>query len=167
MSCGCVKTDAIKVSKKKFNTYEDCGDYLIGFTFNGVSFKIDKEDFNSIKNFCWAETKLNYIYTNINKRKVYLHRLITNAPDGMVVDHINHDTTDNRKCNLRVCTHQENTRNKASSGVSKRCDTNRWEAYVFMANKKIHLGYFATKEEALMARKNGEKKYYKEFAYNA
>ena len=85
----------------------------------------------------------------------------------MVVDHINHDTTDNRKCNLRVCTQQENTRNRASSGVSKRCDTNRWEAYVFMANKKIHLGYFATKEEALMARKNGEKKYYKEFAYNA
>lgn len=166
-SCGCAKADSIKVSKKKFNTYEDCGDYLIGFTSNGVSFKIDKEDFNSIKNFCWGENELNYIYTNINKRKVYLHRLITNAPDGMVVDHINHDTTDNRKCNLRVCTQQENTRNRASSGVSKRCDTNRWEAYVFMANKKIHLGYFATKEEALMARKNGEKKYYKEFAYNA
>ena len=167
VSCGCAKIDSIKVSKKKFNNYEDCGDYLIGFTSNGVSFKIDKEDFNSIKNFCWAESKLNYIYTNINKRTVYLHRLITNAPDGMVVDHINHDTTDNRKCNLRVCTQQENTRNRASSGVSKRCDTNRWEAYVFMANKKMHLGYFATKEEALMARKNGEKKYYKEFAYNA
>lgn len=166
-SCGCAKDEAIKVSKKKYNVYKDCGDYLIGFTFSGVAFKIDKDVYDTVKDFCWGNTKLNYIYTNINKRKVYLHRFIMSPTDNMVVDHINHDTTDNRKCNLRVCTQQENTRNKVSKGVPKRCDTNRWEAYVFMNNKKIHLGYFATKEEALDARKDGEKKYYKEFAYNA
>lgn len=167
ISCGCAKNEAIKVSKKKYNTYKDCGDYLTGFTFKGVTFKIDKDVYNTIKDFCWCNTELNYIYTNINKRKVYLHRFIMSPTDDMVVDHINHDTTDTRKCNLRVCTQQENTRNKVSEGVSKRCDTNRWEAYVFINNKKIHLGYFDTKEEALDARKDGEKKYYKEFAYNA
>lgn len=166
-SCGCAKDEAIKVSKKKYNVYKDCGDYLIGFTFSGVTFKIDKDVYDTVKDFCWGNTKLNYIYTNINKRRVYLHRFIMSPTDNMVVDHINHDTTDNRKCNLRVCTQQENTRNKSSEGVSKRYDTNRWEAYVFMKNKKIHLGYYATKEEALKARKDGEKKYYKEFAYNA
>lgn len=166
-SCGCAKDEAIKVSKKKYNVYKDCGDYLIGFTFSGVAFKIDKDVYDTVKDFCWHSTELNYICTNINKRKVYLHRFIMSPTDNMVIDHINHDTTDNRKCNLRVCTQQENTRNKSSEGVSKRYDTNRWEAYVFMNNKKIHLGYYATKEEALDARKDGEKKYYKEFAYNA
>ena len=134
----------------------------------GNSFWIDTEDLEKIKSYYFSlHGNDGYFSAVIKGKRVYLHRFIMNAPKGMVVDHINHLREDNRKCNLRVCTQQENTRNRASSGVSKRCDTNRWEAYVFMANKKIHLGYFATKEEALMARKNGEKKYYKEFAYNA
>jgi hypothetical protein len=43
---------------------------------------------------------------------ILMHRLITKAPPGMVVDHINHDGLDNRRCNLQVCTHQENMWNQ-------------------------------------------------------
>ena len=47
------------------------------------------------------------------KRKIYLHRYIVgNVPSGKVVDHINHDTSDNRRSNLRVCTPSLNLRNK-------------------------------------------------------
>lgn len=45
------------------------------------------------------------------RQDVYLHRLLTKAPPGMVVDHINGDTLDNTSENLRVVTHAENRQN--------------------------------------------------------
>jgi hypothetical protein len=51
-----------------------------------------------------------------------MHRLITNAPKGMVVDHWNHDGLDNRDENLTVCSHSLNHRNKR---VSIRSSTGR------------------------------------------
>lgn len=42
---------------------------------------------------------------------IFLHRLITQCPDGFEVDHQNHDGLDNRRANLRVGTHAENMRN--------------------------------------------------------
>lgn len=41
-----------------------------------------------------------------------LHRWILNCPKGLQVDHINHNTLDNRKCNLKICTQLENANNK-------------------------------------------------------
>lgn len=56
----------------------------------------------------------------INGVKTYLHRAIMNAPDYLVVDHINGNTVDNRKENLRLCTNIENTKNlrKQSNGYT-------------------------------------------------
>lgn len=45
----------------------------------------------------------------------YMHRLITGAPKGKDVDHVNHDTLDNRRANLRVGTHFENMQNSRAS----------------------------------------------------
>jgi hypothetical protein len=57
-----------------------------------------------------------YVYRNIlvdGKRTLEaLHRFVTNAPKGMVVDHLHHNTLDNRKASLKVCTHGENMRNR-------------------------------------------------------
>ncbi len=51
---------------------------------------------------------------NGQKILVRFHRLILNAPLGSVVDHINGDTLDNRRANLRICTHSKNMMNKGS-----------------------------------------------------
>ena len=103
-----------------------------------------------------------------HKRIGFLSRLIMNAPFGMVVDHINHDTLDNRRCNMRVCTHSENCRNRMKNAQSKgrfKCvgyhhakkynqnasEAKPWRAYTTVHGKRIWLGYHATEEAAAAA----------------
>lgn len=108
-----------------------------------------------------------YFYARANPEKIHIHRLITQCPKGLVVDHINRDTLDNRKNNLRVCTIQENLRNQKRSnnktgytGVTVHKQTGKYTAQIKVNYKKIHLGLFDTIKEALSARKKAELKYY-------
>lgn len=51
-------------------------------------------------------------YVGLDNKQGYLHRLLAGTPKGMWTDHINGNTLDNRKENLRICTPQENARNR-------------------------------------------------------
>ena len=105
-----------------------------------------------------------------NRKTLILHRVIMeNPPRGMVVDHINGDTLDNRRCNLRVTTHQENMRNilprkRSKTGVcgvflyKKRTD--KFIARIPVNGKNLHLGVFETIEDAAKARADAEIKYW-------
>ena len=107
-------------------------------------------------------------------KPVYLHRLLAHAPDGMQVDHINMNTLDNRKANLRLCTQSENRRNlkkqngKFTSqykGVKKaHTPGNHWEANICVNRKHIYLGSFDTEEQAHAAYCTAAKRYHGEFA---
>jgi hypothetical protein len=98
-----------------------------------------------------------------------LHRQLLGEPDAQV-DHINHDTLDDRMANLRPCTPAENSRNRrfnknntsGHAGVTRHKE--KWQAQIKLYYKSIFLGLFATKEEAIAARKAGEAKYFGEFA---
>ena len=95
-------------------------------------------------------------------RFIFLHRLILEV-DGLPVasvgevDHSNRDTLDNRRSNLRLVTHAGNQRNTAPRGElgekGVRRQWNRWQAYMALNGRYIHLGMFATREEARAARK--------------
>ena len=52
-------------------------------------------------------------------RKIYMHREITGAPDGMEVDHWDWDGLNNTRANLRVCTHTENLRHRRIPGQAR------------------------------------------------
>lgn len=97
-----------------------------------------------------------------------VHRFITNAKDGDIVDHINRNKKDNRLCNLRITDKSENafnsklrTTNKSGRcGVRFRNDTQRWSAEIKKDYRKISLGCYATKEEAIKAREAAEERIY-------
>ena len=81
---------------------------------------IDIEDSEKVKDFKWYIDKNEYIVSKCKKtghKGLYLHRFIMNCPEDMVVDHINHNTLDNRKSNLRICTQHENTFNKKENYI--------------------------------------------------
>lgn len=113
-----------------------------------------------------------YALTNINGKTVYLHRLITNAPKGTVVDHINGDTLDNRKENLRVCSTKENIRNQTLHkdkwqkyrGVDYVKSRSKYRARICLDRKEIHLGLFETAEEAAEVYKTYAKKLFGKFS---
>lgn len=91
----------------------------------------------------------------------------------MVIDHINGDTLDNRRSNLRECTNTENCRNRADNYNNKsgykgvfwytHCKTPKWVANITVDRKKIHLGYFENIEDAIEARRKAEEKYFGEY----
>lgn len=96
-------------------------------------------------------------------------------PKGYILDHINGDKLDNRLCNLRACTQNENIWNTRLSkvgnagyrGVHKREKIQPYRPYVAricVRNKSIALGSFADPKEAALAYNEAAKKYHGEFA---
>ena len=93
-------------------------------------------------------------------KRLSLHRFLMNLDqnDKRVVDHINGDTTDNRRDNLRICTVTENVHNSKTKstnktgipGVSKR--NNVYD----VAIQQQHIGVAKTLEEAAVIRYKAE-----------
>lgn len=83
-----------------------------------------------------------------------LHRWIVSCPKDKVVDHINRNTLDNRKCNLRICTQRENNCNKRNNTkhIGVRKINNRYYARAVVNGKEISLGGYASLDEAIIAR---------------
>ncbi len=98
----------------------------------------------------------------------YLHRVIMQPGPGLVVDHINGDKLDNRRCNLRVCTQAENMLNrKANTGrVHKGLYwyANRWIAKLCVNGITHHIGRFKTIDEAKAAYTDACRRLHGEFA---
>ena len=145
------------------NLYYDCNDGISVevVSTNGFHFFIDKEDEERVKQFKWCVcTDQKGNQTVISTSRKTLHRMLLNDPIGYEVDHIDLDRLNNRKRNLRVCTHQQNQmnqplqRNNTSgvSGVSFYPARNKYRGRIKISGKDIHLGYYDTIDEAIMAR---------------
>ncbi len=100
-----------------------------------------------------------------------MHRLLTNAPEGLEVDHINGDTLDNRKSNIRVCNHKENMRNTVSrggtssyKGVSWDQETNKWKVQIANYGKKIYGGVWKCEVSAAEAYDRLAREHHGEYA---
>lgn len=115
--------------------------------------------------------KTPYAAITLKKKSYQLHRLIMRPPKHMTVDHINGDTLDNRRCNLRVCTPSQNMMNRKLNANNKfgfkgvhyqKCG-GKYRARISVDGKRISLGMYSTPEEAGEAYNIASKKYHKEF----
>lgn len=89
-----------------------------------------------------------------------LHRLIADAVKGVDVDHINHNTLDNRKSNLRLVCRSENAQNRVRPGANNRTgvigvhwepDRHKYRAELTIKGRKVRIGRFDSLEEARSA----------------
>lgn len=153
--------------------------YEIPLTGGGVVL-VDPADFNTYGKNKWQRHSSGYAarVTTVKGVKTFvtLHRLIMNAPKGAQVDHIDGDTFNNRRSNLRICTPSQNMMNRAPTkgtrsaykGITyvneKFSRKNRWMASIRSGGIKKTIGYYATEIEAAKAYDSAARIYHGEFA---
>jgi len=125
---------------------------------------VDESDFEHLSKFKWfaVECHINKFYAarKENKKNLYMHREILGLEGKQVhCDHINGDSLDNRRTNIRACTPSENGRNRTLpsnntsgfKGVSHYKNFGKWGARIKIYGKPKHLGIFDDPEKAAKA----------------
>lgn len=113
-----------------------------------------------------------YMIIGLACKNYLAHRIVWEMhngpiPEGMEIDHINHNRIDNRIENLRIVTKQCNLRNQSIrvnntsgvTGVSWDKSVGKWHSQIKVASKSISLGVFVDFNDAVAARKEAERKY--------
>jgi len=149
---------------------------------NGHKAIVDIEDLPGLSKLRWFAGKRGNTYyaaTSENNetlgKKIYMHhKVMGRSPAGMEIDHINGNGLDNRKENLRFCTHQQNLQARrkknpnASSqykGVHWSKDKKRWRTIIRRIDgKREHLGYFNSELDAAKAYDKAALEMFGEFA---
>lgn len=140
---------------------------------------VDDEDFEYLNQWRWCirwskNTQSYYAMRTEYKpfqKTIYMHRVIVNTPKGLECDHINHDTLDNQKHNLRNITHSQNMMNRRTQsnnklgvkGVFKYGSVFR--AQVRKDGKIVFDKTFTALGDAIVAHDDAIKKYHGEFTY--
>lgn len=155
----------------------------------GMVALVDDEDFIRVMQHKWYAAKRGSRHHTIfygarltkDREFVYLHRFILEAKAGQLVDHASGNGLDDQRENLRFASRQENVRNRhytaAKSGArgvvfepicSEGYPRNKpWRAYIDAGPKRTYLGWFETREEAVLTRRRAAAVAFKQFAGTA
>ena len=138
---------------------------------------VDDDMFDYLNQWKWMLNAQGYAIRNLLLKEgegiIRMHRVINNTPEDLQTDHINRNKLDNRRCNLRSVTNRENAFNVSTrknslsghKGITWHKKAKKWETYIQVFDKKIHLGVFINIESAIKVREEAERKYFGEFAY--
>lgn len=143
---------------------------------------VNNRDYDFLMQWNWvADKRKNVVYATRNQtvatnktKKIYMHRVILGLTDRKThVDHIDGNGLNNRRSNIRECTHVQNCMNKGvskanTSGVRGICwskKDKRWRVRIGHNGKDIGVGYFRSLEQARNARIKAETELYGEFSF--
>jgi hypothetical protein len=121
-----------------------------------------------------ALTANGYVAIRVDQQDYLAHRLmwlyVYGAFPVLFIDHIDRDKTNNRPTNLRIATAKQNSENTSLKSTNasghrgvffrKYLKSKPWHVSIMNNRKTIHIGYFATLDEAIAARKSAEDKYF-------
>lgn len=154
---------------KLFDTY--------GILYIGDSeFVFDIDNLSLVEGRDWYKDKDGYLvssyFYNGERKFVRFHRIVMDARPGECVDHINRNKADNRKQNLRRCKRSENDRNRklyrnntsGVTGVFFDKQRKKWVASITLNGKRMTIGRYDIKEDAIQARIAKELELFEEFA---
>jgi len=143
---------------------------------------VDPDDYARLSRYKWHAAKGGHSFYamrgqwsgKLKKRlTIMMHREIIDVPDGFVPDHINHNSLDNRKANLRLATPADNARNarypkiNTSSkyrGVWYNKQTKKWRATILVNRKRKQIGCFSDEVAAAKAYDCAARKFHGDFA---
>lgn len=161
-------------------TSEDVSIKRIQLT-NGGETTVDASDYEWLSQWKWRRQSGSTTHVAYACRpdrssgklvNVAMHRVILDAPGGMLVDHVNGNGLDNRRCNLRLATRTQNAINSRMSPTNTSgyrgvywCKKNkRWQASISVDGKRKHVGCFKAPEDAARAYDKAIVAHYGEFA---
>ena len=120
---------------------------------------VDDIDFEWLNQRKWWADKIGKYWYAVRRswnptHKIYIHREILGLQKGdeLEADHINHNTLNNKRCNLRAVTHQQNAINNLGKGIHWHKQIKRWIAGIKIDRRLVYLGCFTKKSDAKRAR---------------
>lgn len=142
---------------------------------------VDEADYLAVSTMSWHVLKskgrsdgtLAYAQTTLRGaggKRALMHRFLMKPPEELVIDHINGDGLDNRRANLRICTHAQNIANQrpqARWGAFKgvyRISHCRWNVRICAAGKRLDLGMFSSEIAAATAYDDAARELHGEYA---
>lgn len=175
LSCGCVHKERTSAAKRKtLEWHIEDNEYAWCYASNSQDIiYVSIEDYYRVKDLCWCISNDNGVKRinatdPVTKKHIRMHVYLGYRG----YDHINKNELDNRRENLRKCTHQQNDFNRdlyknntsGFTGVIWVKQIQKWQAAIMLNRKTIYLGVFNNKEDAIKARLQAENKYFGEFA---
>jgi len=126
----------------------------------GLFATVDAGDYEALSKYKWLASRRGrkvYAVCRVEGRYVYMHRMIMQAPKGLVVDHIDGNGSNNRRTNLRICTPQQNMANRGPRGGTSKyvgvyLQGTKWCVRIGYHGQNLYLGLFDDEIEAARAR---------------
>ena len=137
---------------------------------------VDDEDYKILNQYKWHFNGRGYAVTTVkinNERKnIKMHRFILKSPCKIEVDHINGNSLNNQKVNLRLVTRSQNMMNRISNknssskykGVSWYRQNKKWMSQIMFNKKQHYLGLFNSEKDAAKAYNKSAEELFGEYA---